>query len=190
VHSSILLEALDRDLDTLDEGLVRVVHQLFLSSLFRLHRWLNVCGLESRWLQHVLASAFGVHRLLLRQLLDWEYGRFARTWIESDICIRLEVVRVEGAFTLERNLALDCLAIRGNLKECALAKSCDDKATGLIASHLLEATDATDRDWLILSATAALQKIEITREILVGEVEVYLYIVSKMALRVLHGELT
>src|SRR5690242_5757305 len=65
VHTPLLLEALDGELDTLDKRSTLAVHTLFLFCFFWLQRWLDVSVLKPSGFLHVLGRALWVHFLLL-----------------------------------------------------------------------------------------------------------------------------
>jgi hypothetical protein len=95
VHTSLLLEALDGDLDALSERFVLIIHPaLFFSFRWRDGR-LDEGLLEASWLLHVLGRAIRIHLLLLWMERDWMYSRLASTGIEGDIVFFLAKVFVE-----------------------------------------------------------------------------------------------
>ena len=173
VHASLLLKSLDSNLDALDESLVWIIHLVFFLSFLGLDGWLHVVVFEACGFAHVLGRAFRVGFLLLLVQWNWIHGRLivASTRVKSDIVALLAKVLVEQRLALKRYLALDRLAISGDLQESTFAESGNYERFGFVGAHLLEAAYATDRHRNVLAPTALLQEVKVCRQVLIREVE-------------------
>lgn len=178
VHAPLLLEALDGNLDALDERLILIVHSILLLGFGGRHRWLDVGVFETGRLLHILRCALGIDLLLLRMKLDLIYSSLAGARIVGNPIPLLAEVFVQKCFALQRDFALDRLSICRYLEKRAIAQCSNHEGPGLVRPHFLETADATGRHWNVLASAALLQKMEICRKVLVGEVVLDLVNVS------------